>query len=250
MRRGLVLCVLFLMTAGAAWAATVVAPRQVTTSPAPRQVREHARAERSGASRRGSVLFGDQAVEPGAGRDASGSVKAFRFADKRTGTALSITVYVGSRSTARTLVVGIFASQSRRSRAAARVRFAVSTQAGGVEHGHHQVGGRQGGARLLGGCAREGRHVVLPRAPKRVLQQRELLEGPFHRVAILSASVVAEGPAFAYLPDLGVRQRQAFDFRPYRPPVDGSPNTVTSPSPSPPVNTILPVIAFAHPATR
>src|SRR5271165_4959056 len=96
-------CVLVVMTAGAAWAATSVAPRKVS---------EHARAGRSSAAGRDSVLFGDKAVERAARRDRSGSVKAFRFAGQTTGTAVSITVYVGSRSTARELVVGIFAADA------------------------------------------------------------------------------------------------------------------------------------------
>ena len=101
MRRIWVLCVFFLMTAGAAWAATSVARRPSS---------EHPPASGLRSSQRDSVLFGDKKLEAGAGRDSSGSVKAFRFADKRTGTALSISVYVGPHSRAKTLVVGIFAA--------------------------------------------------------------------------------------------------------------------------------------------
>ena len=244
MRRGLVLCVLFLMTAGAAWAATVVAPRQVTTSPAPRQVREHARAERSGASRRGSVLFGDQAVEPGAGRDASGSVKAFRFAGKRTGTALSITVYVGSRSTARTLIVGIFASNARgpgrllasgslsRPKPGAWNTVIIKSVAVKAGRAYWVAVLARGGTlyfreRQRGSCSSESYsqvHFTTLRSSVRLSS----LKGRHSHTCPISVYVSGK---------LSTSGRTA-------PPVDGSPNTVTSPSPSPPVNTILPVITF------
>jgi hypothetical protein len=88
----------FVMTAGAAWAAP-----QVGLPWAPQAAGVQVRSALHDA-----ILFGDTLVERRSGRDLSGSVRMFRFADKTTGTARSISVYVASHSRARTLAVGLY----------------------------------------------------------------------------------------------------------------------------------------------
>ena len=243
MRRVLVVCVLFLMTAGAAWAATSVAPKQVRTSAAPRQVREHARAGRPGALRRDSVLFGDKTIEPPAGRDAPNSIKAFRFAGKRTGTALSITVYVGSRSRVRTLVVGIFAAKAggpgrllasgslSRPRPGTWNRVMIKSVAVKAGNAYWVAVLARGGtlyfrARRKGSCRSESYpkvHFIALRSSTHLSS----LKGRHAHTCPISAYVSGK---------LSASGRSA-------PKSVGSPNTVTSPPPTPPVNTGVPTIS-------
>ncbi len=246
MRRVFFLCVLFLMTAGAAWAATSIAPRHVRTSTAPGQATEYARAGRSGASRRDSVLFGDKTVEPAAGRDASGSVKAFRFAGKRTGTALSITVYVGSRSRVRTLVVGIFADTAggpgrllasgslSRPAVGAWNRVVISSVAVKAGRAYWVAVLARGGTlyfrvRRRGSCSSES-YSKVHFAALRSSAYLSSLKGRHSHTCPISAYVSGK---------LSASGRAT--------PRVGSPNTVTNPPSPVPVNTTLPVISLTAP---
>jgi outer membrane protein assembly factor BamB len=55
-----------------------------------------------------TVLFGDQAVEPGVDSNTPGSAEAFRTTGTTTGSLTSLSVYVDSTSTATGLVVGLY----------------------------------------------------------------------------------------------------------------------------------------------
>ena len=243
MRRVWILCVFFVMTAGAAWAATSVAPRLVKTSVALGQVRRHARAGRPDASRRDSVLFGDKAVESGAGRDSSGSVKAFRFADRKTGTALSISVYVGPRSRAKTLVVGIFTAKAggpgrllasgslSRPRPGAWNTVIIKSVAVKAGRAYWVAVLAKGGTlyfreRRNGSCSSESYAKVHFNA-LRSSARLSSLKGRHSHTCPISAYVSGKLSASGHsAPSSG-----------------GHPNTVTTPPPSSPVNTGLPVIS-------
>ena len=169
-------------------------------------------------------------------------MKAFRFAGKRTGIALSITVYVGSRSTARTLIVGIFASNARgpgrllasgslsRPKPGAWNTVIIKSVAVKAGRAYWVAVLARGGTlyfreRQRGSCSSESYsqvHFTTLRSSVRLSS----LKGRHSHTCPISVYVSGK---------LSTSGRTA-------PPVDGSPNTVTS-SPTPPVNTARPTIS-------
>ena len=108
MRRTWISCLLFfVMIAGAAWAA----PQIGLSSAPPAAGVQRVSLQQARSALHDAMLFGDTLVERRSGRDLSGSVWMFRFADKTTGTARSISVYVASHSRARTLAVGLYTDE-------------------------------------------------------------------------------------------------------------------------------------------
>ena len=128
MRRLVLLCLAgLLMTAAVAVASPLIvrpaasrwfaAVRHTNSKSARRRVthgKGHSRVFRTGRAGLASatsvaVLFGEQTVEPGHGEDFAGRAEAFPFTNSSTGSASSITVYLGYQNRAKALIAGIYA---------------------------------------------------------------------------------------------------------------------------------------------
>jgi hypothetical protein len=59
-----------------------------------------------------AVLIGDQTIESTLDSNSAGSAEAFPFSNSTAGTASSISVYIGSQNTARTLTAGLYSDSS------------------------------------------------------------------------------------------------------------------------------------------
>ena len=100
MRRTWLCCALFFLTvATAAWADPEGGGRS-SASPGVAATPQLARAS--------AVLFGDTSVQQGVRQTARSSTSFFRFTDRRTGMARSIDLYVGSSSTAKSVLAGVY----------------------------------------------------------------------------------------------------------------------------------------------
>ena len=95
---------------GGAWAA-IGAGRAPS---APQSVSHRARVHATGKAKRYAILFGDTAVERESSHAVAGSMTAVPFMSNRIGTAQSISLYIGARTTARTVTVGLFSGKQGR----------------------------------------------------------------------------------------------------------------------------------------
>jgi hypothetical protein len=132
-RRLVILCSLCLLMLGTTASGSIrrstitdsAASDASVTAPAAKRLPQKARLARSGehgrvtgATRKRTrrprvpvVLFGETAVEPQFGRARAGTVEAFAFRARRSGTVGSIHVYIGRRTRATSLFVGLYSNR-------------------------------------------------------------------------------------------------------------------------------------------
>ena len=108
-RYGAILCALCLVITGAG---AFGAPLRTSSSP----VGTPATAKRVHGANPQVILLGHRAIEPAVDHNFVGTVEAFAFRARRTGTAASISVYLDARNRAHTLFAGLYSSRDGRPR--------------------------------------------------------------------------------------------------------------------------------------
>ena len=110
MRRIAILCGLCMVLTGAA--ASGAPNKDSVARSSSRQVRaRQSTVKRAHRPRVANMLLGNNAIEPKVGHNLAGSVEAFAFRARRGGTATSISVYLGARDRAKTLLAGLYSSR-------------------------------------------------------------------------------------------------------------------------------------------